>query len=154
MNQRTALLSLMAVAALLVTGGPARASTETRPGAGRWADNLATHGVTDEQKSQIHAILRRDQPSLQPLIQDCVTARRGLRDLIRAVTVDEVAIRAQAAKLGSLEADLAVKRAQVAHELRAVLTPAQIEKLKGLQAAADTRVDGWRERVAKRIAGE
>jgi protein CpxP len=87
------------------------------------------------------------------LIKQVVTERRALRDTIRAEkTIDEAAIRAQAAKVASLEADLAVQRAHVAHEIRAVLTPGQLQKLKDMQTDADARIDGFLHRIANRIA--
>lgn len=75
-----------------------------------------------------------------------------MRDAIRAETIDETAIRAQAAKVASLEADLAVQRAHVAHDIRAVLTPGQLQKLKDMQINADARVDGFLRHIANRIA--
>lgn len=81
-----------------------------------------------------------------------MTERRALRDAIRAETIDETAIRAQAAKVASLEADLAVQRAHVAHDIRAVLTPGQLQKLKDMQINADARVDGFLRHIANRIA--
>jgi hypothetical protein len=90
--------------------------------------------LTDQQKAQVKAILRKYQPTAGPLIHQVVTERRALRD----------AIRAQAAKTASLEADLALQRA--------VLTPEQIQKLKEMQIDADARFDGWLQRIANRIA--
>ena len=86
------------------------------------------------------------------MIREVVTERRALRDAIRAESFDESAIRSQAAKVAGLEADLAVQRAHVAHDIRAVLTPEQLQKLKELQVNADVRVDRALARVAKRIA--
>ena len=63
-----------------------------------------------------------------------------------------MAIRAQAAKVASLEADLAVERAHVAHDIRAVLTPEQLQKFKDMQIDADARFDGLLQRIANRIA--
>jgi len=125
---------------------------ETVPAKGRFKKQLAQLGATDEQKAQVKAILRKYQPTAGPLIQEVVTERRALRDAIRAETIDETAIRAQAAKVASLEADLAVQRAHVAHDIRAVLTPEQLQKLKDMQINVDARVDGFLHRIANRIA--
>ncbi|HVM60588.1 MAG TPA: Spy/CpxP family protein refolding chaperone [Verrucomicrobiae bacterium] len=119
---------------------------------GRFAHRLAQLGVTDQQKAQVKTILRGYQPTLGPLITEVVTERRALRDTIRAQTVDETAIRAEAAKVASLEADLAVERAHVVHDIRAVLTPEQIQKLKDMQIDADARFDTLLQRIANRIA--
>jgi len=118
---------------------------------GRFAQRLAKLGVTDAQKAQLKTILRSYQPTVGPLVKEVVTERRALRDTIRSQTLDETAIRAQAAKVASLEADLAVQRAHVAHDIRAVLTPEQLQKLKQMQFEADARFDGWLQRIANRV---
>ena len=127
-------------------------TTEATPAKGRFARRLAALGVTDQQKAEVKDILRKYQPSVGPMVRQLVDARRALRGTIRAETIDESAIRAQAAKVASLEADLAVQRAHVAHDIRAVLTPEQIQKLKEMQANRDARVDRFLNRIAKRIA--
>ncbi|MGD1018056.1 MAG: Spy/CpxP family protein refolding chaperone [Verrucomicrobiia bacterium] len=113
---------------------------------------LAELGMTDAQKTQVKSILRSYQPTVGPLVKEVVTERRALRDTVRAQTIDETAIRAEAAKVASLEADLAVQRAHVVHDIRAVLTPGQIQKLKDMQVDADARFDGFLQHIANRIA--
>ena len=127
-------------------------TTEPTPARGRIAQRLAALGVTDQQKAEIKGILRKYQPTVGPMMRQLVEARRALRDTIHAETIDESAIRAQAAKIASFEADLAVQRAHVSHEVRAVLTPEQIQKLGELRVDVDARVDAFLSRVAKRIA--
>jgi Spy/CpxP family protein refolding chaperone len=123
-------------------------------GKGRFKQKLAQLGVTADQKAEVKTILRKYQPTVGPLIKEVVTERRALRDIIHASTIDETAIRAQAAKVASLEADLAVQRAHVSHDIRAVLTPDQLEKLKEMQIDVDARIDGFLHRVANRIAAD
>ena len=125
---------------------------EYGPARGRFLERLAQLGVTDEQKTQVKDILRNHQPTAEPLLKQFVAERRALRDLVHAETVDEKAIRAQAAKVASVGADLAVERAHVAHEIRGVLTPEQIDKLKQMKVDADTRIDDGLARIAKHIA--
>jgi Spy/CpxP family protein refolding chaperone len=128
------------------------ATTENRADRRPFARKLAQIGVSGDQRVQIKEILRKYQPAVGPIVREVVTERRTLRDAIRAETINEPAIRAQAAKVASLEADLALQRAHVAHEIRAVLTPEQLQKLKAMQVNADTRIDGLFDRIAKRIA--
>jgi periplasmic protein CpxP/Spy len=125
-------------------------TTDESPAKGKLAEKLAQLGVTDEQKTEVKTILRKYQPTIGPMVRQFVDARRALRDTIRAETIDESAIRAQSAKVASLEADLAVQRAYVSHDIRAVLTPDQIEKLKEMRVDVDARIDGFLDRVAKR----
>jgi Spy/CpxP family protein refolding chaperone len=157
MRTHTKALIAAGTVAVLTVGGffafLAHADTnEIGPAKGRFAHKLAQLGVTDDQKAQVKAILRKYQPTAGPLIKQVVTERRALRDTIRAEIVDETAVRAQAAKVASLEADLAVQRAHVAHEIRGVLTPGQLQKLKDTQTDVDARIDGFLHRIANRIA--
>ena len=157
MRTHTKTLIAVGAAAALTVGGffafLAHADTnEIGLAKGRFAQKLAQLGATDDQKAQVKVILRKYQPTVGPLIKQVVTERRALRDTIRAETIDETAVRAQAAKVASLEADLAVQRAHVAHEIRAVLTPGQLQKLKDMQTDADARIDGFLHRIANRIA--
>ena len=70
----------------------------------------------------------------KPLFTGLMTERRQLRTLIQSGTADEAAIRAESAKVSSLEADLAVQRAKGAKQFMALLTPDQQAKLKALRA--------------------
>jgi Spy/CpxP family protein refolding chaperone len=121
---------------------------------GRFALRLKQLGVTADQKAEVKTILRKYQPTVGPLIKEVVTERRALRDTIHAETIDETAIRTQAAKVASLESDLAVQRAHVSHDIRAVLTPDQLQKVKEMEIDVDTRIDGFLHRVANRIAAD
>jgi Spy/CpxP family protein refolding chaperone len=121
---------------------------------GRFARKLARLGVTADQKAEVKTILHKYQPTVGPLIKQVVTERRALRDTIHAETIDETAIRAQAAKVASLKSDLAVQRAHVSHDIRAVLTPDQLQKVKEMESDVDARIDGFLHRVANRIAAD
>ena len=121
---------------------------------GRFALRLKQLGVTADQKAEVKTILRKYQPTVGPLIKEVVTERRALRDTIHAETINETAIRAQAAKVASLESDLAVERAHVSHDIRAVLTPDQLQKVKEMEIDVDARIDGLLHRVANRIAAD
>jgi Spy/CpxP family protein refolding chaperone len=154
-----ALIAAGAVMALTVGGffaflAHADTTNDVGVSKGRFAMKLAQLGVTADQKAEVKTILRKYQPTAGPLIKQVVTERRALRDTIHAVTIDETAIRAQAAKVASLEADLAVQRAHVSHDMRAVLTPDQLQKLKEMEIDVDARIDGFFHRVANRIAAD
>lgn len=154
MKTGTKILTTVAVAALI--GGGVFAyktyANEGRPGRQMLAQRLQELGVTQDQKDQVRAILQSHRPSAEPVIRQFVTERRALRDLMHAKNVDENAIRKQVAKLADVGADLAVERAKVAHELRGVLTPAQIEKLNDMKEDIDGRIDAFLDRASKRVA--
>lgn len=87
-------------------------------------------GMTEQQKGQAKAILESNRTQNKGLFQEMMTQRRQLRSMIMSGTADEAAIRAQSAKVASVQADLAVKRSQEAKQLLALLTPDQVSKLK------------------------
>ena len=157
MRTRTLILTGLGIITLTGFAFLARAETNIhsdKPLFPRLAERLAMLGVTDQQKTDAKAILRQHLPEVEPLVKQLVTERRSLRDSIRAETVDETAIRAQSAKVAAVEADLAVQRAHIAHDLRAVLTPAQIDKLHDMQVDVDAKIDTALGRIAKRISEE
>ena len=118
----------------------------------RLATEAADHAAVERRVRALMAEL--DQPAAGPLIRQLVDERRKLRDTIRADAIDEKAIRTQAAKVAALEADLAVERAHIAHEIKPVLTAEQLAKLKDWQVDIDEHIDGFLTRVAKRIAAD
>lgn len=113
-----------------------------RGGHGTILAKIASLGITDEQREKIHAILLEAKPKAEPLIKQLVAERRALRDLVLN-NGSEAEIRAQAQKIAAVGADLAVLKASVAPQVRAVLTPNQQEKIKEMIAEFDDRIDTW-----------
>ena len=95
--------------------------------------------LTTEQKKAGLAVLRTHQPAIKPLLDSLTKERVALRALLKAPAVDEAAIRAQSARVASIEADLAVQRAYLSHDLRALATPEQLQTLDTMQAEAVSR---------------
>lgn len=115
--------------------------------AGRHFSKMATElGLTSQQQQAVKDVFAQARPQAAPLMKQLKLERRSLRTLIQAEAVDETAIRAQSAKLATVEADLAVQRAHVAQQVRAILTPEQVQKFKDLQAKRDSRMDQRRMR--------
>lgn len=100
-------------------------------------------GLTDTQVQQIRDIFKANRAQVQPLVQSLMTEKRTERALIQAATVDEPAIRAQAAKVAAVEADLAVEHARIANQVRGVLTADQIQKVQDFQSRMDGRIGGF-----------
>lgn len=113
----------------------------------------AALGITGTQTAQIHDILHAAQPALQPLIDSLVQGRRALHTTIQTTPVNEQAIRAQAAKVATLEADLAVQRAYLHEKIQALLTPDQIQRIRQVEAAVEKKVDNGIGRFEKWIKG-
>lgn len=161
MKRETKIMVGAAVIAALTMGGffavlaqaePTRAKPEGRPDG--LLRRLADLNLTAEQKAAVKETLQKHQPTMKPLVEQLMTERRALQDLIHAEKLDEAAIRAQAAKVAAVEGDLAVERAKVGQELRPTLTAEQIAKLQDLKREFRGRMDGMRERIGKRLASE
>jgi protein CpxP len=116
-------------------------------GHGQPGDRLAKAlDLSKEQAEQVKAIFRKHRDEIAPLRKEMVSERRELRNLVQADKTDEAAIREQAKKIGATSGDLAVRRAKMAREVRAVLTPEQVQKFRALQEKRDRRIDGMMKR--------
>ena len=94
-------------------------------------------------------VFTKNQPQVKPILTKLIREKGEMRTLIHSGSADEAAIRAQAAKVASVEADLAVQRAQTFKQFRTILTPGQIEKFKAIQKEKDTKFDKFREQMHK-----
>ncbi|HEX9006932.1 MAG TPA: Spy/CpxP family protein refolding chaperone [Bacteroidota bacterium] len=117
----------------------------------RFAELAGKLGLTDQQKARMKEVFAKDRPLIKPIVSRLMDEKHQMRTLIRSGSADEAAIRAQAAKVAGVEADLAVQRARMAKELRAILTPEQIEKFKAIQKERDERLDKFRKRMDERF---
>jgi len=154
------LLTAVAVGATMVSGNAwayrggdrgGRCAGEGRDG--RWkghgpqGDRLAKAlDLSKEQTEQVKAIFLKHRDEIAPLRKEMVSGRRELRNLTQAEKTDEAAIREQAKKIAATSGDLAVHRAKMAREVRAMLTPEQIRKFQVLQEKRDRRIDGMMHR--------
>jgi len=117
----------------------------------RFAEMADELSLSDQQKSRMKEVFKKDQPQVKPIFSKLITEKRELRTLIQSGSADEAAIRAQAAKVAGAEADLAVQRAQMARQFRAILTPEQVEKFKAIQKEKDAGLDKAREHMHERF---
>ena len=95
--------------------------------------------LTDQQKTEAKQLLETKQAENKAQLDALRSARRELRALVQSGSADEAAIRAQSAKVAVAEADLSVLRAQGTREFQALLTPAQVTKLKAIQSKRELR---------------
>lgn len=99
--------------------------------------------VTDEQRTQIKTVVQSHKKEIATVASDVVKQRRVLRDAVLAEKPDETAIRAAANNLGQSIGDAAVLASKVAGEVRPILTPEQIEKIKKFQEDSASAVDSF-----------
>jgi len=151
----------LTLAAALAAGGvitvPTQAATPDNraPGARQTHLRQRAHealGITPEQKQQIRAMLRQEKDTLLPLARQLHEARVALRRAIRAQDATETSVRAAAAQVAALEADLAVERFELFGKLSPMLTAEQHEKLETFQTKIDDFVDAAIDRLGERMA--
>jgi Spy/CpxP family protein refolding chaperone len=135
-------LILMGVAAVLATSVLAFAQsdnyrwTEQRMARRVVAQAEARLNITPEQRAEIQAILKTEEPAIVALSAQA----REERDAMTALPAyDEAAVREVALRYQATNTDIVVERAKVRLELRAVLTPQQLEQLDAMKAKMDSR---------------
>jgi protein CpxP len=129
-------LAIVIVLVLLATpvlaqGGPGRG-----PGHGHFhgADSpmhervLEQLDLTDDQREQIDQLIADHRTAMKDRREQMRERRTAMRDLMHADEFDEAAIRDAAMAIAEAEADVAVERARLRHEIHALLTPEQQEK--------------------------
>jgi len=97
--------------------------------------------VTQEQRTRIRATLLEYRPDIVEVAQGAVQKWRALDESVRAEEVDEKAIRAAAAELGTAIGDAAIVRAKIVGELRDVLSDEQIEAIQAFRGEQQESVD-------------
>ena len=85
--------------------------------------------LSEDQKMAVHEGMSSHHQEMESLLEDLREAKQAVGQAIHAPQFDEIAIRDAAALAGQMEADLAVGRAELLHELRAILTAEQQESL-------------------------
>ena len=157
MRKSTKILTILTIGTSVMIGsamGVAHAATEKVKSLRNGIfSQLASLDITNEQRDNIHAILRKHQPEIEPLIKQFVTERRVLRDLVLSDISDEAAIRVQTARVAATQTDLAVHVARLSKEVRAELKPEQLNKLAEMKKKLDSHIDEAIERIGKWIAG-
>lgn len=91
-------------------------------------------GLSDEQTQQVQTIFANHKAEMSASMAQMKTARTALFDAVHADNFDESAVRAAAANVATVEADLAVSHAKIASEVRNILTPDQQVKAKAMLA--------------------
>jgi Spy/CpxP family protein refolding chaperone len=122
-----ALLSAQTAAPRMGAGRRAMAQTRQR-GAARQKLLAGYLGLTDAQQAQMKSIRDNSRLAAQPIRQQLRQNRADMRAAVQAgKPVDQIA-----AAQGALMGKLIAIRANTREQMRAVLTPAQVQKLKDL----------------------
>jgi Spy/CpxP family protein refolding chaperone len=93
------------------------------------------------QRDQVKAVLKKNLPAVKPNILRLVQEHRALKEVMRTSPADAAAIRAQSAKVAAVQSDIAIQRASLNAELRAVLRPEQVAEFEKMEKEFQTKVD-------------
>jgi protein CpxP len=155
---RTVKLTFAAAGLAAVVGGGATMLAQGRPdGFGRHGRggqmgmaDFRELGLSDDQRTQIHAAMTGHREEFKALFDRARAARQAQQAAIEQVPMNEQQIRAASTELAAAEADMAVLRARVHEQIYSMLTPDQQTKLKALkdQRAAERaqRRAQWQQR--------
>jgi Spy/CpxP family protein refolding chaperone len=141
------------IGGLIVFNAPAQDSgPATGIGNGRLAERAKEKlGLTDEQLGQIKDVLKSERTGIVSLLTQLRDARAGLRTAIRSTDANETSVRAASARVAAVEADVAVERMKLFHQISPILTDEQRTKLAALQSKLDGFVDQAINRLDARL---
>mgnify|MGYP001316292228 CR=1 FL=1 len=126
----TVAVALTAASTAVLAGGPK----------GDHADRMARMlDLNDEQRTQVQEIMREHRTEMQELRAQIREQRKALHASATADEFDEAQAREQADKLGDLMGDAAFHGSRMRHEIHAVLTPEQRQKLEDRHARFEER---------------
>jgi Spy/CpxP family protein refolding chaperone len=134
-------------------GGPGRFGGPGGPGGrpgGIVSLPLRQLNLSDSQEDRVRSIVQSHEAALKEIATRAADARRLLNEAIVADTVDEGLIRARAAEVATVEADMAVLRARIGNEVFQVLTPEQQTRARELRTQMQERAGRARQRLQGR----
>ena len=118
-------------------GGPAFGAPQMAERMIRFLD------LEGEQRDEVRRIVDEAQPELRELGDAMRDSRQEIRELAEADVLDAGALRAAADEQGDLIADMIVVGVGALNDVRAVLTPEQLEEL-------ESRLDDFEDRRGRR----
>ncbi len=95
--------------------------------------------LTNEQKTQMKAIMQKEHPAMKPLKQQEHQIDQQLRQYVEG-TFDQAKVQALATQKAQVQVQLTVAETRVHNELYQLLTPDQQAKLKEMEANHEARM--------------
>lgn len=128
-----------------VSGGPGNANMGITGDLGTGMESaiikaLIQLNLTEAQKQAIAAILKEYQQAVKESAIQVLDAKKDLFETIHSNVFDEEAVRTASKAVASAEEELAVLRATIVSEVRAVLTPEQIATLDQIKTDISARI--------------
>ena len=104
-----------------------------------WGFFAKALNLTDEQKTQMKAVMKKEHPVMKPLFQQSHQIDLQLRQYAEG-TFDETKVRALATQKAQVEVELAVQKTRIHNELFQLLTADQQAKMKEIEANHEARM--------------
>jgi Spy/CpxP family protein refolding chaperone len=95
--------------------------------------------LSDDQKTQMQAILQKEKPTMEPLHQQERQIEQQLRQYVEG-TFDQAKVAALAAQKGQIEAAITVEHTRMHNELYQLLNSDQKAQLKQMEANHEARM--------------
>jgi protein CpxP len=95
--------------------------------------------LTDDQKTQMKAIMEKEHPTMKPLFQQQRQIDQQLRQYVQG-TYDEAKVRTLANQKAQVEAELTVQHTRIHNQMYQLLTPDQQGQLKQIEAKHEARM--------------
>jgi periplasmic protein CpxP/Spy len=95
--------------------------------------------LTDEQKTQMKAVMQKERPTIKPLRQQQHQIDLQLRQYVQG-PFDQAKVQALATQKAQIQAQLTVAETQVHNQLYQLLTADQQSQLKQMEAKHETRM--------------
>lgn len=95
--------------------------------------------LTDDQKTQMKAIMQKEHPTLKPLMQQEHQVDLQLRQYVEG-PFDQAKVQALAAQKAQIQAQLTVAQTRIHNELYQLLTTDQQSQVKQLEAKHEARM--------------
>lgn len=95
--------------------------------------------LTDEQKTQMKAVMEKQRPTMKPLMQQQHQIDLQLRQYVQG-TFDQAKVQALANQKAQVQAQITVAETQVHNQLYQLLTPEQQTQLKQMEANREARM--------------
>ncbi|MBF0480160.1 MAG: periplasmic heavy metal sensor [Desulfovibrionaceae bacterium] len=137
--------------ALALSAAPSLALAFGPGGHGGHGDSLMAYKLlfNDEQNKQLDETLKASRTEMKPLIEKLMEERKAMHALMQSDTSTEKDIRAEAAKIGEIMADMAVKKAAQTKAIRKIATKDQLAKIDAFREKQHAKREHFHEAMRK-----
>jgi len=164
-TKRTAIVLASVAAGLLAVGAAVAVPSRMHHHGGMFGElgfdggigrALASLDLTDDQKTQVKAILQDEGPKVEPLVDELLRSKKAVFETVHSRTFDEKAVGAAASDSARATIALTVEHARIVSRLRGILTDEQQDRLESIRRQFEERLEKrlglaraiWKEHVA------